>query len=709
MMRFLVSAILASLLFEGPAHAEDNRVQSGPVPDWVVQSEAMPVPDDASGLVFMRRQDVLIHLDGHGQAQFLGYRAKILHPNALQIGNISIAWNPASGAPVVHFIRVYRGNDTIDVLKTASFEVLRREDQLEAARLDGILTAVLRVPDLRVGDELEVGLTTPTSDPTLGKTDAGLLLLGPDPARGRYRLELSWADGRKPRLQMTPDMKAIAQQHEHSVDFRFDNPGILIPPKDAPARFQWQRVVEYSDYSDWASISRRFTPLYVTAAKLAADSPLKREARQIATAHASALDRASAALKLVQQDVRYIYVGLNGGNLAPATAEETWQLRYGDCKGKTALLLALLAELGIQADAVLVNSSGADDGFDERLPSPRLFDHVLVRARIDGVIYWLDGTLPPVVPPSSTPSMPYRWVLPLTQQGSSIEHLPWQPAKRPDEINLIEIDARAGFDQPAKVTGTTITRGIEGLKQQIQLSGLTPDQLLTGLRQQIVGATWQTVDDVKWRFDQRAQASVLTIAGTWKLDWDEDGKGARSLALPGGGFSPPDRRARAADQNQAAPYYNKAGFDCRVTTVHLPAATKAANWSTKPGFDTHIFGTNYYRAFEIRDGSVRMVRGLRVERQEIDAATARQDNDRISKFDNSMGWIFYDPASRTTAGRQSPVPATYDIDWTADNVPCLSPAAARQPSLSSRPAPASPPRPAAPESSSFALNRKDSR
>src|SRR3546814_8269245 len=94
------------------------------------------------------------------------------------------------------------------------------------------------------------------------------------------------------------------------------------------------------------------------------------------------LDRASAALKLVQRDVRYIYVGLGNGNLTPATAEETCQRRYGDCKGKTALLMALLARLGIEAEAVLANNSGGDEGLDGQLPNPGMCDHVLVRARI---------------------------------------------------------------------------------------------------------------------------------------------------------------------------------------------------------------------------------------------------------------------------------------------------------------------------------------
>ncbi|HEY0597659.1 DUF3857 domain-containing protein, partial [Sphingopyxis sp.] len=548
-MRITGWILFALALAPASAKAEDSQIRLGPVPDWVVPSELMPVPEGASGTLFVRRQDVVAHLDDQGQAQYLGYRMRLLHTNALQLGNISIAWNPVSGPPVVHMINVHRDGAAIDVLKNASFEILRREDQLEAAVLDGVLTAVLRVPDLRVGDELEVGLTTRSNDPTMARNDSGILFLLPSPQPGRFRLGLNWDEGHKPNLRMTPDMAAVARRGERSVDFPFDNPGAMTPPKDAPARFQWQRLVEYSDFADWAAVSRHFAPLYAKAAHLSESSPLKAEARRISSAHPRPLDQAAAALKLVQQDVRYIYVGLGNGNLTPATADETWKRRYGDCKGKTALLLALLAELGIEAEAVVVNNQGNDDGFDERLPNPGLFDHVLVRARIDGKIYWLDGTLPPVAAPASDPVIDYRWVLPLGARGSNLEKREWRPAGRPDEISLYEIDARAGFDRPARVTNTTITRGIAGLQQQAQLSGLSADQLLTGLRQQLVGNTWQTVDEVKLHYDQKAAASVLTVVGSWGVDWEKDA-GARSLALPGGGFSSPEKRLRPPDQNQ---------------------------------------------------------------------------------------------------------------------------------------------------------------
>ncbi|WP_404482910.1 hypothetical protein [Novosphingobium sp. BL-52-GroH] len=73
------------------------------MPKWVVPSEPLPVPDDAAGAVFVRQQDSEVHLDDKGQP---AYRIKILHPNALEIGNLSLAWNPASGPPVVHAIKI---------------------------------------------------------------------------------------------------------------------------------------------------------------------------------------------------------------------------------------------------------------------------------------------------------------------------------------------------------------------------------------------------------------------------------------------------------------------------------------------------------------------------------------------------------------------------------------------------------------------------
>ena len=560
----------------------------------------------------------------------------------------------------------------MDVLDRVSFEILRREEQLEAAKLDGVLTAVLRVPDLRVGDELEVSLTTRLNDPTLGPLVSGLLVLAPDPLPGRYRLGLSWEPGEEPHVQMTASFEAIAQRQPQAITLDFDNPGPISLPIKAPGRYVWDRALEYSDFPDWAAVSRRFAPLYLHAATLGRDSELKQEARRIAESSADPMQRLKTAVKLVQQEVRYIYVGLDGGNFKPATAQETWQRRYGDCKAKVALLMALLRELGIDAEPVLVSNGGIDDGFDERLPNPGLFDHVVVRAHVNGDVYWADGTLPGVAEPSAAPVNTYRWVLPLTKEGAPLEHLEWRPPERPDSVTLFEIDARAGFDQMARITRTTIVRGVDGLQQQLTLSGLTSAQLLNSLRQQ-GGDTWHTIENAEWRYDTRAQASILTISGLGTVAWQNSSQDKKTLSLPGGGFSPPERLSRPIEQKQDLPYYSQSAFNCHVTTVRLPEATKMNQWSYNSSFDTRIFGKNYYRVFEIRDNTIRMIRGLRVEQQEIDAASAQMDNARIEDFDNSMAVITYNPARTQPPPRGSAqVPATYELDWTADRVPCLA-------------------------------------
>ena len=676
-MRFVTFASVLAFAASG-VHAEPQQIRRGPLPSWATVSQTLPVPDKASGPVFVQRQDIEVHLSGKVQAQYIGYRLKILQPAALQLGNISIVWNPIAGAPIVHDIKVIRGDQTIDVLKTAKFEILRREDQLEAARLDGNLTAVLRIPDLRVDDALEVNMTQFDSDPTLGQSQSGVLQLAPSPAPGRYHFQLSWDQGRNPNVKVTPDLAVAQQDGDRRIDFRLDNPPPISPPKDAPARYQWLRRVEFSDFADWASISRHFAPLFAKASTLGRDSPLVREAGDIARVHAKPLDRARAALKLVQQDVRYIYVGLNGGNLTPASADETWQRRYGDCKGKTALLLALLTQLGIEAEPVLVNTSGKDDGFEQRLPLPGLFDHVLVRAHIDGKAYWLDGTLPPVALPSAEPLYPASRVLPLTAKGSDLEKLAWHPAPSPDELQLIEIDARAGFDKPARLTSTSIIRGMKGLGQQAQFSAASNDQLLAAFRENAVGDFWQSIEDVQWHYDSSARASILKIVGTGTVSWEVDEGNGRSMALPGGGFSPPERRVRAAGQDQSVPFYTEPEYSCHVTTVRLPTFTQPRQWSAKPSFDQQMFGRRYHRAWELRDGAIRMIRGTRVDQPEIETALAERDNRRIAAFDNSMGWISYDPSeTKGVVGKGETVPTTDEIDWTAADVPCLSSAPAK--------------------------------
>ncbi len=159
-----------------------------------------------------------------------------------------------------------------------------------------------------------------------------------------------------------------------------------IPPPGAPARYRYRAQLEVTQFATWAEAAGVMAPLFAKASALAQDSALHAEIDAIAAEAKTPAERASAALALVEHKVRYQFVGLDDGGYVPAAADLTWARRYGDCKGKTALLLALLNGLGIEAEPVLV-STGFGDGMETRLPQLAYFDHVLVRARIGGDWY----------------------------------------------------------------------------------------------------------------------------------------------------------------------------------------------------------------------------------------------------------------------------------------------------------------------------------
>ena len=93
---------------------------------------------------------------------------------------------------------------------------------------------------------------------------------------------------------------------------------------------------------DTCWVSRLMAPLYEEGAKLEPDSPLLAEIERIRAAHDTPAARAAAALRLVEDEVRYLALSMGDGNYVPMSADEVWRSSYGDCKGKTVLLLALL-------------------------------------------------------------------------------------------------------------------------------------------------------------------------------------------------------------------------------------------------------------------------------------------------------------------------------------------------------------------------------
>ncbi|EJL33944.1 transglutaminase-like enzyme, predicted cysteine protease [Caulobacter sp. AP07] len=687
-------SVVAILLAAGSAQAASKQVQYGPPPAWVVpapKTTEAPTPEGAPMRVVYN--DLQTRLGRDGDEMYIAYRVKLLTPEALMLGNTRATWNAGSDDIFVHALKIYRGDRVIDVLADNKFQVLQRENNLDYAMLDGQMTAVLQTPGLQVGDEIVFAATIRRKDPTLGDRSYGAIQIPPTGQLGAYRMRLVWPDGRPVQWRATPDLgtlSPVASDDRNELTYELRDPKSAIVADGAPSRVNLRRTIEYSGFTSWADVSHHVQPLFDGGATLAPNSPVREEARKIAQQTGDPTARAEAALRLVQDRIRYVYVGLDGGNFRPATADETWSRRFGDCKAKTVLLIALLRELGVSAEPVLGNTAGGD-GTNERLPSPTVFNHVLVKATIGGRAYWLDGTRMGDRGLATLPPPPFRWALPVRSGTVDLEPVAAEPPAVPQLVEVIAIDASRGPSVPARFKAQQVMRGDAVVNLRTTLAGLSPDdaerQEKAYWRQQLDQVE---PDTVTWRYDEAQGALILAMEGEGKPGWEGDAADGQSLDIYGAGFSPPGEYKRPKEQDQAAPWLTEyPRYRCWATTIRLPPAGPKRAWTYRAEpVNRRLGGVAYWREAELRDGVVRTVMSRRVYTPEITAAEAKATNDALPTFDNNISIVFEAPARLVKAAGPKPVAGAPAfgvkdpdvIDWSSPDAPCAAPAEPPSPS-----------------------------
>jgi hypothetical protein len=674
---------LAGSLAGQQAQMEPGAIKFGPAPSWILPAPvAEPPPTDAPAVCVVY-SDGETRIGPKGTENYFDYRVKVMKPDGLAVGNVKITWNPAQGPLTVHKLSIFRNGQVIDVLKLAHFQILQREDGLDRAMLDGQLTAAIQAPGLQVGDELELSATIQTLDPTLGNRAFGMAQLPVAGQSGSFRVRLMWDGSHHVQWRSSRDLADVVSKtagDETEVMYEMRDPKPAITIDGAPRRLNFRRLIEYSDYRTWAELSAQVSALFDAASTLEDDSPVHQEARKIAAQTSDSAARALAALKVVEDQIRYVYVGLNGGNYRPATADETWKRRFGDCKAKTALLLSMLRELGVPAEAALVNAENGD-GIAERLPNPAVFDHVLVRATIEGKSYWLDGTRVGDSALATLPPPMFRWALPLRANGAELLAVPLEPPSDPEFLQVLNVDATAGFDHLANVKLQNILRGGQASELRLRLSALSPEEAnrqLTAVWRQ--GSPWLQPSAVSWRYDEDRAALVLSVTGEGRIDWEGTDADGRALSIPGAGFYPPDQLKRPKDQDQTAPWMTDfPRFRCFATSIRLPVDAKWKwTYSANP-MDRNLGGHAYWRTADLRGNIMRTVMSKRAYLPEISADQAAELNAAIPDFDNKMSRVYQVPSKDTgsggsdaVAGPQKP-PFDDATNWLESSAICRSP------------------------------------
>ena len=224
-----------------------------------------------------------------------------------------------------------------------------------------------------------------------------------------------------------------------------------------------------STFADWPALATWWRQLAAEALPTPGTDPV---------VHAEAL-RLTAGLQTDEEKVRALfayvttqvrYVGLEFGihSLKPHAVREVLQRAFGDCKDKATLLVALLAELGIDAQVALTRT--ADNGrLHDKIASLGVFNHAI--AYVPSLHWWLDATAthhgPLELPVGDAGGVAMRVAMHGDLRGAHPEPLPEAQAEQ--NLQVGKLEARLGADGSATIELDLALHGIPAAEARSQL------------------------------------------------------------------------------------------------------------------------------------------------------------------------------------------------------------------------------------------------
>ena len=328
-------------------------------------------------------------------------------------------------------------------------------------------TRQLRFRDLSVGDvvELEYTLTPTSRENPYGKYFAELVPFG-----GALPCNLQRYIVRAPadlHLSSAQHLLGVPQIRKtgNETTYIWERRGIpaLVREPRSPSWSEQGAYVHISNFSSWKELGQWYAALVRPQFKLSPE--LESLASELVARHANKLDRVAEIDDLVLKSTRYVAQEFGVYGFKPYPVAQTYARRFGDCKDKASLMVALLRAAGIDAQIALVRTQRLGEIMAEPA-SAAVFDHAIVY--VPEFDLWLDGTA----------EFAQLRELPVADQGAMaltidldghalLRHTPRSTAD--DNYSRRTINAQLDADGTIHFSGATYVRGEDAPEVRRQL------------------------------------------------------------------------------------------------------------------------------------------------------------------------------------------------------------------------------------------------
>ncbi|MFB3915873.1 MAG: DUF3857 domain-containing protein [Terriglobales bacterium] len=145
--------------------------------------------------------------------------------------------------------------------------------------------------------------------------------------------------------------------------------------------------VHVSTFHSWQELGRWYARMIQP--QMVLDATLREAAARILSGRQSEREKISAIHEFVLRNTHYVALEFGIYSYKPYAVSQTYARRFGDCKDKASLMIALLRYAGIDANFALVRTRRLGE-IDEHAASIAVFNHAVVY--VPKYDLWLDGT-----------------------------------------------------------------------------------------------------------------------------------------------------------------------------------------------------------------------------------------------------------------------------------------------------------------------------
>lgn len=228
-----------------------------------------------------------------------------------------------------------------------------------------------------------------------------------------------------------------------------------------------QTWVDISSLDSWQPVVDWYRDLY--RGRTAASDPILARAQALVAGLEGREARIARLYDYVANDISYEDLAFQYSAFVPQRADSVLDDGFGDCKDKSALLVALLEAEGIHAYVALDMAGYRGESF--YLPSNR-FNHVIVVVPGEGGDLILDPTADNLTWPGLPESLPGTWFLPILPEGSESGIARVPAGKSVPSVIVLELQlAREG----SPVKGSATLRGDRARELRYLLSSARSD------------------------------------------------------------------------------------------------------------------------------------------------------------------------------------------------------------------------------------------